>query len=418
MGNCLGKNFQSQPGQPHDVTLSRKRFKHGNQTTNRSVSFPSNTEDLLCVFTKISYAKIKEGIFHGCKANVGNVKHDEKYGVHDFVKVSLVNNKLHVYKLTSFTYNTLKATTQKFSKKNLLGEGGSGDVFKGWIDLSTMTAAKPKGGYPVAVKRLKKERLQGREEWMTELSFLKRLNHPNVVKIIGYCCNCSEDDHSILVLEYMSKGSLEAFLLEGRDDDLNWRTRLKIAVGSAKGLEYLHGTSSPVIHRDMKSSNILLDNDYTPKISDFGLAKFGPQDDKSHTSSRILGTKGYFAPEYIGTGHLTMKTDVYSFGVVLLEILSGRVAVTGSYSGGLEDLVEWGKPFLNSKPQLHCIIDKKMGKTITRKDANKFAKIICQCLDRKPKRRPTMKEVVRLLEELEQGMNQNGQKPVHCLLRK
>lgn len=113
-----------------------------------------------------------------------------------------------------------------------------------------------------------------------------------------------------------------------------------------------------------------------------------------------------------------MKTDVYSFGVVLLEILTGRVAVTRSYSGGLEDLVEWGKPFLNSKPQLHCIIDKKMGKTITRKDANKFAKIIHQCLNRKPKRRPTMKEVVRLLEELEQGTNQNGQKPVHSFKRK
>lgn len=94
------------------------------------------------------------------------MKHDEKYGVHDFVKVSLVDNKLHVYKITSFNYDTLKAATQKFSKKNLLGEGGSGDVFKGWIDLSTMTAAKPKGGYPVAVKKLKKERLQGREEWM------------------------------------------------------------------------------------------------------------------------------------------------------------------------------------------------------------------------------------------------------------
>ncbi|KAL8103978.1 hypothetical protein AgCh_028264 [Apium graveolens] len=117
------------------------------------------------------------------------------------------------------------------------------------------------------------------------------LNHPNVVKlkIIGYYCNCSEDDNSILVLEYMPKGSLEEFLLEGRDNDLNWRTRLKIAVGSAKGLEYLHGTSSLVIHRDIKSSNILLDNDYTPKISDFGLAKFGPQDDKSHTSSRASG---------------------------------------------------------------------------------------------------------------------------------
>ncbi|WOH16455.1 hypothetical protein DCAR_0936008 [Daucus carota subsp. sativus] len=326
----------------------------------------------------------------------------------------MIDNKLHVYNITSFSYNTLKAATQKFSKKNLLGEGGSGDVFKGWINLSTMTAAKPKGGHPVAVKRLKQERLQGREEWMTELSFLKRLNHPNVVKIIGYCC---EDDHSMLVFEYMPKGSLETSLLEAGESDLNWSTRLKIAVGSAKGLEYLHGTSLPVIHRDMKSSNILLDDDYTPKISDFGLAKFGPQDDKSHTSSRVLGTKGYFAPEYVGTGHLTMQIDVYSFGVVLLEILSGRLAVTRSYSGGSEDLVEWGKPFLDSKQQLHCIIDKKMGRTMTRKEANRFAKIIRQCLNQKPKRRPTMKEVVRSLEELEQGLNQNGQKPVHCFMK-
>lgn len=104
--------------------------------------------------------------FYGCEANAENVKHDEKYGADDFVKVSMTDNKLHVYNTTSFTYNTLRAATQKFSKRNLLGEGGSGDVFKGWINLSTMTAAKPKRGHPIAVKRLKNERLQGREEWM------------------------------------------------------------------------------------------------------------------------------------------------------------------------------------------------------------------------------------------------------------
>lgn len=189
--------------------------------------------------------------------------------------------------------------------------------------------------------------------------------------------------------------------------------------------------------------------DFTPKISDFGLAKLGPQGDRSHISSRVLGTRGYFAPEYIATGttnkqsisicinqnklyihldylylarhstvleglmsllltgHLTMKTDVYSFGVVLLEILSGRVAVNRSYSEAAEDLVEWGKPYLSNNQHLHRIIDKKLVRNFSRKEAFKFAKIIRQCLNRKPKRRPTMTEVVHDLEELEQDMNLN-----------
>ncbi|KAK3025361.1 hypothetical protein RJ639_044901 [Escallonia herrerae] len=323
---------------------------------------------------------------------------DSRYRKQDF---SMVNMKdaVHAYRLKSFSYKTLKAATQKFSEKNFLGQGGSGHVYRGWINHCTMTAAKPGDGHPVAVKRLKKGGAQGREEWLNELNFLGRFKHKHVVKLIGYC---SEDMHMILVYEYMPKGSLEAHLLRGVTK-LNWSKRVKIAVGSARGLEYLHTATSPVIHRDLKSSNILLDKDYTPKISDFGMSKFGPQGDKTHISTRILGTRGYFAPEYIATGHLTMKTDVYSFGVVLLEILSGSGAVKRYSDGGDGDLALWAGPHLSSRPELHRLIDKKLRKSIQMEEAYAFAEIILRCLNPNPKIRPTMTDVVNSLEELAQN---------------
>ncbi|KAK6931201.1 Protein kinase domain [Dillenia turbinata] len=309
------------------------------------------------------------------------------------------------YKLTCFCYNDLKAATERFSVRNFIGEGGMGKVYKGWIDNHTMAPSKRGTGLAVAVKELRKENFWGHDEWQNELKFLSRFNHPNVVKLIGYC---SEGDNRILVYEYMRKGSLEAHLNRESKRELDWKRRIRIAVGAARGLAYLHGASRPVIHRDLKASNILLDIDYTPKISDFGLAKFAPDCGKSHITTRILGTKGYFAPEYVATGHLTLKCDVYGFGVVLLQLFSGSPVIK-KYSDGIAgDLAQWAKPYLCSRVEIQHVIDKKLATEYPVEDAYEFASIIGQCLDLNPRSRPTMREVVSALEKLDQHINSSS----------
>ncbi|XP_023747865.1 probable serine/threonine-protein kinase PBL3 [Lactuca sativa] len=308
----------------------------------------------------------------------------------------------HSHKLDHYCYKVLKAATGKFCNKNLAGQGGCGDVYKGWIDYRAKDSAKPGHGLTVAVKRIKKEGVQGIDEWRNELKILSSFKHPNVVKLLGYC---AEGMHRMLVFEFISNGSLEENLSRECSMELNWRKRIKIAKGLARGLEYLHTMDRPVIHRDIKSANILLDNDFNPKIADFGLSRFGPQGDKSHVSTLVLGSKGYFAPEYIGTGHLTLKTDVYSLGVVLLEILSGLKAVKRYPNGKLTELAHWARPYLNDRKELHCVIDKRIVKNLDVEEANEFATIIQQCLSVDPRKRPTMTQVLHSLDRLERNMD-------------
>ncbi|XP_021299865.1 LOW QUALITY PROTEIN: probable serine/threonine-protein kinase PBL11 [Herrania umbratica] len=303
--------------------------------------------------------------------------------------------------INSFCYSVLRAATQKFSEENLIGEGGFGGVYLGYINISSMDAAKPNTGRAVAIKKLGRRGVQGDEQWKNELRFLSTFNHPNVVTLVGYCY---KRDNRLLVYEYMCKGSLDAHLSSENDTELNWSRRIKIAVGAARAVDYLHTRAKPVIHRDLKASNILLDADFNPKLSDFGLARFGPLDDQSYVSTRILGTRGYFAPEYFKTGHLTVKTDVYSFGVVLLEILSGCVAVKKYADGTTRDLPVWAKPHLSNQMELRNIIDKRIARNIEMDEAHKFATISRQCLSSDPKDRPTMSEVLADLEQLQRNM--------------
>ncbi|KAL0358694.1 UNVERIFIED_CONTAM: Serine/threonine-protein kinase PBL27 [Sesamum angustifolium] len=198
----------------------------------------------------------------------------------------------------------------------------------------------------VAIKQLDRNGLQGNREFLVEVLMLSLLHHPNLVNLIGYC---ADGDQRLLVYEYMPLGSLEDHLHDLPPDKkrLDWNTRMKIAAGAAKGLEYLHDKANPpVIYRDLKCSNILLDEGYHPKLSDFGLAKLGPVGDKTHVSTRVMGTYGYCAPEYAMTGQLTLKSDVYSFGVVLLEIITGRKAIDNSRAAGEHNLVAWVRDFL------------------------------------------------------------------------
>ncbi|XP_039031508.1 serine/threonine-protein kinase RIPK-like [Hibiscus syriacus] len=305
------------------------------------------------------------------------------------LSTSLVGSNLNV-----FTLEELKVITQCFSSANFLGEGGFGPVHKGFVDDKLRPGFEAQ---PVAVKLLDLEGCQGHREWLTEVVFLAQLSHPHLVKLIGYCC---EEEHRLLVYEYMPRGSLENQLFRKYSVPLPWSTRMKIALGAAKGLAYLHDAEKPVIYRDFKASNILLDSDYTAKLSDFGLAKEGPEGDKSHVSTRVMGTQGYAAPEYIMTGHLTAMSDVYSFGVLLLELLTGRRSLDKSRSHKEQNLVEWARPMLNEPRRLGRIMDPKLEGQYSEMGARKAAALAYQCISHRVKQRPKMSEVVKILEPL------------------
>ncbi|KAG8055132.1 hypothetical protein GUJ93_ZPchr0001g29550 [Zizania palustris] len=230
------------------------------------------------------------------------------------------------------TFSQLSNATDSFNPNNLLGEGGFGRVYKGHLKETNEV---------VAVKQLDKNGFQGNREFLMEVLMLSLLHHSNLVKLLGYC---TESDQRILVYECMPNGSLEDHLLDVPPNakPLSWQARMRIAVGAAKGIEYLHEVANPpVIYRDLKASNILLDEDFNAKLSDFGLAKLGPVGDKSHVSTRVMGTYGYCAPEYAMTGKLTKTSDIYSFGVVLLELITGRRAIDTSRPTQEQILVQW-----------------------------------------------------------------------------
>ncbi|XP_031271021.1 probable serine/threonine-protein kinase PBL3 [Pistacia vera] len=304
--------------------------------------------------------------------------------------------------LKAFTFNELKNATRNFRPDSLLGEGGFGYVFKGWIDEHTLSPAKPGSGMVVAVKKLKPEGFQGHKEWLTEVNYLGQLHHPNLVKLIGYCL---EGENRLLVYEFMPKGSLENHLFRRGLQPLSWTVRIKVAIGAARGLSFLHDAKSQVIYRDFKASNILLDAEFNAKLSDFGLAKAGPTGDRTHVSTQVMGTHGYAAPEYVATGRLTAKSDVYSFGVVLLELLSGRCAVDKTKIGVEQNLVDWAKPYLSDKRKLFRIMDTKLGGQYPQKGAYTAATLALQCLNTEAKLRPRMSEVLATLERLEAPNN-------------
>ncbi|XP_060191666.1 serine/threonine-protein kinase PBL34-like [Lycium barbarum] len=300
-------------------------------------------------------------------------------------------------KLRNFTFNELKLATRNFRDDCLLGKGGFGSVYKGWINENGSSPVKQGTGLPVAVKTLNKHGLQGHREWLAEVNFLGKLHHPNVVTLVGYCM---EDAKRLLVYEFMACGSLENHLFR-RTVPLPWRIRMKIALGAAQGLAYVHEEAQkPVIYRDFKASNILLDANYNAKLSDFGLARDGPEGDKTHVSTRVVGTQGYAAPEYVMTGHLTMKSDVYSFGVVLLEIITGRISMDKRRPRVEQNLVAWAKPYLVDRRNFCRIIDPHLGGQFSRKEALRSIEIVALCLRRNAQSRPAMSEVVEMLTPL------------------
>ncbi|XP_021866835.2 probable serine/threonine-protein kinase PBL21 [Spinacia oleracea] len=291
----------------------------------------------------------------------------------------------------SFTFQELAVATRNFKESNLIGEGGFGKVYKGRLD----------NGQIVATKKLNLEdSLQGNQEFIVEVLMLSLLHHTNLVTLIGYC---AEGDQRLLVYEYMPKGSLADHLFECESDKyvLEWNTRVKVAAGAARGLQYLHCVAKPpVIYRDLKSANILLDNEFNPKLSDFGLAKLGPVDDNSHVSTRVMGTYGYCAPEYAMTGKLTVKSDIFSFGVVLLEIVTGKKAFDVSKGQGHQSLAVWSRPYLKDRRKYTELVDSRLRGKFPTRSARHLIAVTSMCLNDEPHRRPSINDIVVALDYL------------------
>ncbi|XP_024960591.1 probable serine/threonine-protein kinase PBL7 [Cynara cardunculus var. scolymus] len=291
----------------------------------------------------------------------------------------------------TFTFRELAAAAKNFRADCLLGEGGFGRVYRGRLESTNQV---------VAIKQLDRNGLQGNREFLVEVLMLSLLHHPNLVNLIGYC---ADGDQRLLVYEYMPLGSLEDHLHDLPPDkqQLDWNTRMKIAAGAAKGLEYLHDKASPpVIYRDLKCSNILLDEDYNPKLSDFGLAKLGPVGDKTHVSTRVMGTYGYCAPEYAMTGQLTLKSDVYSFGVVLLEIITGRKAIDHSKTGCEHNLVAWARPLFKDRRKFGQMADPMLQGQYPVRGLYQALAVAAMCVQEQPNMRPVIADVVTALTYL------------------
>ncbi|GAB4838664.1 Probable serine/threonine-protein kinase pbl21 [Ancistrocladus abbreviatus] len=289
-----------------------------------------------------------------------------------------------------FSYRELCVATGMFHPANKIGEGGFGKVYKGRLET----------GEIVAIKQLNHEGLQGTQEFITEVLLLSLLHQPNLMNLIGYC---TDGDQKLLVYEYMPKGSLEDHLFDlgpGKVP-LDWNMRIKIAAGIARGLEYLHCKANPpVIFRDMKPANILLDNDFQPKLSDFGLAKLGPVGDKTHVSTRVMGTYGYCAPEYAMSGKLTLKSDVYSFGVVLLELITGRRAIDSNRSRAEQNLVNWSRPYMKDRRKSIQLADPLLQGQFPTRSFHHAIAIAQMCLNEQPTFRPLISDVLVALEYL------------------
>ncbi|OIW21376.1 hypothetical protein TanjilG_02485 [Lupinus angustifolius] len=300
----------------------------------------------------------------------------------------------------NFTFRELATATKNFRQECLMGEGGFGRVYKGLI---------PATGQVVAVKQLDRNGMQGgSKEFLVEVLMLSLLHHENLVKLVGYC---ADGDQRLLVYEFLHGGSLERRLFEcGQDEPpLDWYSRMKVASSAAKGLWYLHDRANPpVIYRDLKSSNILLDNECNAKLSDYGLAKLAGKDKMNIVPTRVMGTYGYSAPEYVRTGNLTLKSDVYSFGVVMLELITGRKAVDTTRPNAEQNLVSWAQPIFREPKRYGEIADPLLNKNYPEKDLNQLVAITAMCLQEESAARPLMSDVVTALSFLSTSPQEEG----------
>ncbi|XP_030949400.1 probable leucine-rich repeat receptor-like protein kinase At5g49770 [Quercus lobata] len=294
-----------------------------------------------------------------------------------------------------FSFEELKKYTNKFSEENSIGSGGYGKVYRGTLPT----------GQPIAIKRAQTESLQGGHEFKTEIELLSRVHHKNLVSLVGFCFDQGEQ---MLVYEYVPNGTLKDSLSGKSGIKLDWMRRLKVALGAARGLAYLHELANPpIIHRDIKSTNILLDERINAKVADFGLSIPMGDDEKDHITTQVKGTMGYLDPEYYMTQQLTEKSDVYSYGVVMLELVTARMPIErGKY---IVRVVQMAMDKTKVSYNLHEILDPAIGLQTSLKGLEKFVDLAMRCVEESGANRPAMGDVVKEIENIMQiaGLNPN-----------
>ncbi|XP_022985685.1 receptor-like protein kinase HERK 1 [Cucurbita maxima] len=311
---------------------------------------------------------------------VGYLKEEENFGVNGREGNYVIGSVGYKYPLAA-----ILEATDHFSESLVIGHGGFGKVFKGMLRDNT----------EVAVKRGASKSQQGLAEFRTEIEMLSQFRHRHLVSLIGYC---DEQNEMIIIYEYMEKGSLKDHLYSSELPSLSWKQRLEICIGSARGLHYLHtGSTKAIIHRDVKTANILLDQNYMAKVADFGLSKTGPEFDKTHVSTAVKGSFGYLDPEYLTTQQLTEKSDVYSFGVVMFEVLCGRPVIDPSLPREKVNLIEWVMK-RKDRDELEEIVDACIVKQIKLDSLKKYVETAEKCLAECGMDRPTMGNVLWNLE--------------------
>lgn len=285
-----------------------------------------------------------------------------------------------------FKYQELLLATSNFLPENLIGEGGSSQVYRGYLP----------DGKELAVKILKPSD-DVLKEFLLEIEIITTLHHKNIISLLGFCI---EDGNLLLVYDFLSRGSLEEILHGSKKNPLvfGWTERYKVAVGVAEAMDYLHNRDAQrVIHRDVKSSNVLLSEDFEPQLSDFGLAKWASTSSSHITCTDVAGTFGYLAPEYFMYGKVNAKIDVYAFGVVLLELLTGRKPISGDYPRGQESLVMWASPILSSGKVAH-LLDPSLGGNYDQDQMERMVLAASLCIRRAPRVRPQMSLITKLLQ--------------------
>ncbi|KAI8545073.1 hypothetical protein RHMOL_Rhmol07G0014300 [Rhododendron molle] len=294
----------------------------------------------------------------------------------------------HLGWLRRYTLREIEVATKGLSGGNVIGEGGHGIVYRGVLEDDTI----------VAVKNLSNNSGQAEKEFQVELAVIGRVKHKNLVKLLGYCV---EGGYRMLVYEYVENGNLDDWL-HGHIgvSPLTWNIRMNIILGTAKGLAYLHESLEPkVVHRNIKSSNILLDREWKPKMSDFGLAKL-LDSENTHVTTRVMGTHGYIAPEYAWTGMLNEKSDTYSFGILIMEIISGRCPVDHSRPHGEVNLIDWLKTMVENRKSEE-VVDPKLPEMPSSKALKHVLLVALMCLDPNASERPKMGQVIHMLEEVD-----------------
>ncbi|PIN22238.1 Serine/threonine protein kinase [Handroanthus impetiginosus] len=296
-----------------------------------------------------------------------------------------------------FSFEELKRSTNNFSKINDIGSGGYGKVYRGTLPY----------GQLLAIKRAQQGSMQGGLEFKTEIELLSRVHHRNVVSLVGFCF---EQGEQMLVYEYIANGTLKESLSGKTGIRLDWLRRLRIALGAARGVQYLHDLANPpIIHRDIKSNNILLDERLNAKVADFGLSKPMVESERGHVTTQVKGTMGYLDPEYYMTQQLTQKSDVYSFGILLLELLTSRSPIEKGRYIVLE--VKMAMDTTKEMYNLQGILDPIVASSTSPRSVEKFVDLALRCVQESGIDRPTMIEVVKEIENIMEvaGLNPNAE---------